>query len=393
MASSPEIKLRFSEGCPDCGTREAFLPAPLPNAGDDFDFRARDYDGFRLFMLEELAARFPERKRWTPADIEVVLVEVLAAVLDQLADMQDRIAAEAFLESARRPENVRQLLNFIGYDAMLVAKSKGEFKAPAQGSELAAFDKYWLANPHAMADAKRAGPREIHQQKRMVTVEDYALRSREHPLVALAHAWKDWSGTWFTVQLAVVCHNEFKLDEPRNPEDYDETLKTEIERFHIVSGLPVPPFSQLPPPTVRSILRPYIEAYRMAGQEVIIHDPKYVGITMALSVQISEQFFQSEIRMAISQALGQGPDGFFAPGKHGFGEDLYLSDVVEVLMNIDGIEQVCLNRFKRVGSQFRDRVRIGFIALNGLEVARCDNQPGNAAMGYYRLKIHGGRKG
>ena len=41
---------------------------------------------------EELAARFPERRRWTPGDLEVVMVEVMAALLDQLSDMADRVA-------------------------------------------------------------------------------------------------------------------------------------------------------------------------------------------------------------------------------------------------------------------------------------------------------------
>ena len=89
--------------------------------GDDFDWLVRDYDSFRRFMLEELAARFPERTRWTPADMEVVLVEVLAAVLDQLSDMLDRVATESYLETARRPETVRRLLALIGFDAATAA--------------------------------------------------------------------------------------------------------------------------------------------------------------------------------------------------------------------------------------------------------------------------------
>ena len=59
------------------------MPRALPALGDDFDWLLRDYDGFRLFMLEELAARYPERRRWTPADLEVVLVEALAVDSDR----------------------------------------------------------------------------------------------------------------------------------------------------------------------------------------------------------------------------------------------------------------------------------------------------------------------
>ena len=92
MAETPVPELNFAGNCPDCGGRSVDLPQVLPVIGDDFDWLVRDYDGFRLFMLEELAARFPERTRWTPADMEVVLVEQLAAILDQFSDQLDRVA-------------------------------------------------------------------------------------------------------------------------------------------------------------------------------------------------------------------------------------------------------------------------------------------------------------
>ena len=94
------------------------LPLPLPGVADDFDWRARDYDSFRLFMMQELAYRFPERRRWTPADMEVVIVELLAAALDRASHALDAVQAERYLETARRPQSVRRLLKLIGYDAV-----------------------------------------------------------------------------------------------------------------------------------------------------------------------------------------------------------------------------------------------------------------------------------
>ena len=136
MAEDPKSTLLFQGTCPDCGERQVELPAPLPEIGDDFDWQVRDFDSIRRFMLEELAARFPERTRWTAADMEVVLVEALAAVLDQLSDMVDRVGAEAYLESARRPESVRRLLKLIGYDALGLAQRLGlpPFDQPLPGS-------------------------------------------------------------------------------------------------------------------------------------------------------------------------------------------------------------------------------------------------------------------
>ena len=59
MARLPEPTLEFDRGCPDCGKRRVVLPAPLPVVRDDFDWRTRDYDSFRLFMMQELAHRQP----------------------------------------------------------------------------------------------------------------------------------------------------------------------------------------------------------------------------------------------------------------------------------------------------------------------------------------------
>ena len=397
MADSPPIELHFRGTCPDCGVREAHLPAPMAEVGDDFDWRVRDYDGFRMFMLEELTARFPERKRWTPADLEVVLIEVMATVLDQLSDMADRVAAEAYLETASRPETVRQFLDFIGYDAVAVAREKDQITGALTGdAAIKVLEDFWRGHPHAMEQAKRAGPREILTQKRMVTTDDYAVRLREHPLVLHAHAWNEWSGSWFTARLTVIAWGNKKLDPQSDGAttiEYSEEVKGKIVNFHKGVGLTPPNLGSSPPPSIRMILRPYIDAFRMVGQEVMLQDPDYVGIYMSISVRVGPNHFQSEIRYSIVQALGHGPGGFFMPGKRGFGEDLYASDVIEALMALDGIEHVCLNRFKRIGSQYPDRAEAGFISLDGLEVAICNNDAGDPERGYYRLKLHGGRKG
>ncbi|MCP4657390.1 MAG: hypothetical protein GY856_18445 [bacterium] len=397
MAELPQAKLTFRGRCPDCGERRVLLPEPLPAVGDDFDWQVRDYDGFRLFMLEQLAARFPERRRWTPADLEVVLVEALAAVLDQLSDMLDRVASEAFLETARRPESVRRLLQLIGYDAVQHAVAAKQISPAATDDEAidknkAALDAFWLRSPHAMEMARQAGPRSVHVQHRMVTVDDYARRLEDHPLVLRAHSWSRWTGSWTTIRVAVICWANHLLDECLEQiSGEDEEICEKIERFHMERGLSLPDLTATP--SIRAVLRSYIDAYRMVGQEVMLEDARPVGIAMALSLRLAENFFQSEMRRAVAQALGGGPEGFFRPGRLRFGEDLYASDVVQAVMAVDGVESVCLNRFKRLGSRFPDRSGSGNIVLDGLEVAVCDNDPAEPERGYYRLSLHGGRKG
>ncbi len=420
MAELPTPQLDFAGGCPDCGERRVDLPPPLPAVGDDFDWRVRDYDGFRLAMLQELAARFPERTRWTPGDLEVVLVELLAAVLDQLSDTLDRVASEAYLETARRPESVRRHLSLIGYDAVRLALARGEI-ALDPGDDPAAetgaakarqrLAAYWLANPHAMDEARQAGPRTIHDQHRMVTVDDYARRLEEHPLVLRAHATASWTGSWTTVRVAVILWDNHLLDgdpvPPSSPPEplparlvvpYPEDLRKAIVDFHKERGLPIPvlepPSSPPePPPSIRTILNLYVEVYRMAGQEVVLEDAVPVPITLSLSVRVAESFYQSEVRRAVGEALGTGPLGFFRPGRLRFGEDLHASDVIEAVMALDGVESVCLNSFKRLGGDFPDEVASGRIRLDGLEIAVCDNDPRRPERGYFRLTLHGGLKG
>jgi len=393
VAETPHIELTFPGGCPDCGRRLIRLPYPLPEIGDDFDWTARNFDGFRQFMLEELAAAFPERSRWTVADMEVVLIEALAAALDQLSDMADRVNAEAFLETARQPQSVRRLLGFIGYDA---ARELG-FEDDAEDVENGrTAEEKFDADPLAVEKARLLGPRSVFTQRRMVSVEDYANRLQEHPLVLRANAWSRWTGSWTTLHIAMIGWENAELDgicEGETVMVYPAELIAQIESFHKLHDLYLPDLEQSPPPTIRTVLRPYLEAYRMAGQEVVLRDAEYVGIVMSLSIQVASNYYQSEIAREVEHALGREPGGFFEPGRLKFGEDIYISDIIQQLMQIDGIEHICLNRFKRVGSQFPDRVQDDFIPLDGLEIAVCDNEPGKAERGYFYLKLSGGRKG
>ncbi|MDD3581448.1 MAG: hypothetical protein PHW74_10545 [Desulfobacca sp.] len=391
MAENPKITLKFGGRCPDCAERRVELPPALPALGDDFDWLVRDYESFRRFMLEDLAARFPERPRWTPADLEVVLVEVLAAVLDQLSDMADWVAAESYLETARRPESVRRLLAFIGYDA---ATEAGCADDPA-GMENALtkeqkLERHWRQNPLQMETAKRAGPLAIHTNRRMVTVADYADRLVDHPLVLRTTAWEEWSGSWTTIRVALVLWADHRLDDEGL--DFPENLKKKVEDFHRRHYLSALSWSP-EPPTLRGVLHPYLDAFRMVGQEVVLQDAVKVGIKMALSIRVGENFFQSEVRHAVEQALGTDPGGFFEPGRLNFGEDVYASDVFQTLMSLDGVENVCLNRFKRFGFQYADQAHTGIIVLQGLEIAVCDNDPAHPERGFFSLKLSGGRQG
>jgi len=391
VADAPTTEVVFPGGAPDPGRRVAHgLPRPLPEIGDDFDWLTRDYDGFRLFMMEELAARVPERQRWTPADLETVLVEALAAVLDQLSDRADRVAAEAYLPTARRPESVRRLLQYIGYDAVHVALAAGDVKPDPNRDSAAVLDAAWLANPPMMEAARAAGVRAIHDQNRMVTADDHGHQLELHPAVQRAGGVAEWGGAWSVVKVGVLPVVDRPIDEKWSADDR-ASLQAAVDAVHIARD--VPPVVWNADTTTRSVLTPYVERLRMVGQPVLIEDAVRVGIMMALSVRVRDNHFQSEVRDAIDQALGTGHGGFFAPERIKFGDVLHLSDVVQTLMAVDGVEVASVNRFKRVGQRWPDQVVAGRIVLHGIEFASCDNDHARPERGYYSLVLHGGRIG
>ena len=400
MAATPEVQLVFRDGCPDCGERRADLPKPLPPIDDHFDWDARDYDSIRMFAMEELAARYPERTRWTPADLEVVLVELIASLLDRYSNTLDVVHGETKLETARRPESVRRLLALIGYDA--TTETPREF----YGGEIAddgqtlkrKLERYWYRSPQAMAEARLLGPQKVHTQHRMVTLTDYTERMEEHPLVLRAQTNAAWTGSWTSLKMVTVNWRNLPLDTALTDEEgvpdaqpLSSEQIAEIERFHETRSL-LPPSWQARP-TIRALLRIYLDAYRMAGQHVFLADAIPVGIYMSISVRVAPTYYRSEVGRAIAEALGTGPTGFFAPGGLRFGEDLHLSDIVEVLMALDGVEAMCVNRFKKIASQFPDMSHAGVIRLDGDEIAVCDNTPGKPARGFYRLSMIGGLPG
>src|SRR5436305_708002 len=125
--------------------------------------------------------------------------------------MLDRVAWEATLTTARRPESVRRLLQMIGADPVGSRFDRPDPPPPVsppdpaadRAAREAALELYWRILPEKMEAARRAGPLGIRTQRRMVTVEDYADRLADHPLVGRAHAWTEWVGSWVAVRVAV----------------------------------------------------------------------------------------------------------------------------------------------------------------------------------------------
>jgi hypothetical protein len=97
----------------DC--RPATSPLPPEPDAPVIDYLTKDYAGFRQLLLEQLPARLPEWTERSEADVGIALVELLAEAADRLSYYQDRVANEAFLETATQRRSVELHVALTGY--------------------------------------------------------------------------------------------------------------------------------------------------------------------------------------------------------------------------------------------------------------------------------------
>ena len=110
-------QLRFRLACDqefDCRTvpPTQALPPELPVA---IDYIAKDYSSFRQALLDFLSTRMPAWTERNEADLGMMLLELFAYTADNLSYMQDRVANEAFLETATQRRSVAGHLRLLGY--------------------------------------------------------------------------------------------------------------------------------------------------------------------------------------------------------------------------------------------------------------------------------------
>lgn len=111
------VDFSFKIGCasdydcaPDCEEEAEALPAdPV------FDYRVRDYQGFRRLMLDRIAALVPGFGGDNPVDFTTTLVEALAYRADQLSYKLDWVGTEAFLSTARSRTSITRHARLVDY--------------------------------------------------------------------------------------------------------------------------------------------------------------------------------------------------------------------------------------------------------------------------------------
>jgi hypothetical protein len=80
------------------------------------DYLAKDYRSFRQALSDFSALRYPEWQEQSEADFGVMFMEALSGIADDLSYTQDRIAAEAYLETATQRRSLVRLARMVDYE-------------------------------------------------------------------------------------------------------------------------------------------------------------------------------------------------------------------------------------------------------------------------------------
>jgi predicted phage baseplate assembly protein len=211
----------------------------------------------------------------------------------------------------------------------------------------------------ALDEVRLNAPVAFRTQERAMRVEDYAAIASSHPQVQQALATGRYTGSLYTIILAVQRKSGLLVD-----------------------------------PSFVSDMMTYLAPYRRIGHELSVVAPIRVPLDILLTIAVAGDYVRSEVESALLESFGSStPQGFFHPDRFRFGEPVYFSQLVRRAMQVPGVRFVRtdpgLTRFARMGQV--DELASGAIAMRGLELPQVDNDPLSPQQsGRIRFSLQGG---
>ncbi|MDO6416123.1 baseplate J/gp47 family protein [Sphingomonas sp. BIUV-7] len=147
-----DVIFSFKQGCPtafDCASRhdcpdEAPVDWPI-------DYLARDFESFRVALMDFAAQRYPDWQERIPADVGSMLAELSAALGDEFSYIQDRHSREGYLETLSQRRSLAAFAGLVDYqlDEGLSASTYLRLTVDIGGVEVPAGLRAW-ADPEGM---------------------------------------------------------------------------------------------------------------------------------------------------------------------------------------------------------------------------------------------------
>ncbi|AIF82571.1 Baseplate J-like protein [Candidatus Nitrososphaera evergladensis SR1] len=228
--------------------------------------------------------------------------------------------------------------------------------------EIVAFNPLPAAggqDPETLASISLHAPQAFRRQERAVTEADYEEVLKRHPQVQQAAAAKRWTGSWYTMFVAI---------DRKGGQQVDGAFRNEILDF--------------------------LEKYRLAGYDIEVQPPIYVPLDIAIEVCLKEGHFKGEVKERLVDAfsnrvLPNGSRGFFHPDNFTFGQPVYLSKVYEAALAVDGVQSVVVKSFHRWAKKPNHELEDAAIRTGHMEIIRLDNDPNFAENGIIRFEFCG----
>jgi hypothetical protein len=110
-----EIGFKFRPSCFSTNCSPDWDTAPRPVVEPVIDYLAKDYESFRLTMVQAMMERVPDWQPTSEADLDQVLLDLFSAAADELSDYQDRVMNEAYLGSARKRVSLARHARLMDY--------------------------------------------------------------------------------------------------------------------------------------------------------------------------------------------------------------------------------------------------------------------------------------
>ena len=106
---------KFRPGCFNLNCAPDWAGPDAPADAPAIDYLARDYDSFRHAMMTWMETRVPGWQPSSEADLDQVLIDLVSADADELADFQDRVMNEAYFPRARKRVSLARHARLMDY--------------------------------------------------------------------------------------------------------------------------------------------------------------------------------------------------------------------------------------------------------------------------------------
>ncbi len=174
-------------------------------------------------------------------------------------------------------------------------------------------------DPQSIEEVRQLAPEAFRAiQLRAVTEQDWQDAAMRNADVAAAKARFRWTGSWYTVFVAI------------QPVDQSNLVR-------------LPGGGAVLATNFAAAVEAYLTPFLLAGYELAVQAAVYVPLEIDITLCVAREYFGADVELAVrrllsNQAHADGTRGFFDPLNFGFGEAVYLSRLYAAVAGVDGLE-------------------------------------------------------